>query len=105
MHRIINKTPAKLFTDHINGNKLDNRKANLRTSTKAQNCANAIGKRSKSGIKGVYFYKGKWRAYIATATKKTHLGSFETKEQASQAYNEAAIKKWGTFARLNKEVV
>jgi hypothetical protein len=86
MHRLINKTPEGLFTDHINRNKLDNRKSNLRTVTKRINNRNqGLGSRNTSGFKGVNFTKDKkWRAYGKDEYGKfIHLGQFNTPEEAA----------------------
>lgn len=104
MHRFINKTPANLDTDHINGNELDNRKANLRSATRKQNIMNA---RKRSGTSSKY--KGvcwnnrdrKWQAKIKVGEIRLHLGYFSTEQDAAQAYNFAAIKGFGEYARLN----
>jgi len=84
--------------DHINGDRSDNRISNLRLATNAQNVHNKkVNKNSKSGIKGVRYdeQRGKWRARI----RHIHLGRFETKEEASNAYKNAAILHFGEFAR------
>jgi hypothetical protein len=66
LHRLVNQTPSGLFTDHINHNKLDNRKVNLRSVTQWGNSQNNA--KNTSGCVGVSFDKksGKWRAKIAT---------------------------------------
>lgn len=104
MHKLV--LPKAKIVDHINGNGLDNRKENLREATKANNNRNT--KKPKSGVssiyKGVCAEKSKtspWRAYITVDYKRIHLGSFKTQEQAAQAYNKAAIKYFGEYARLN----
>lgn len=92
------------LTDHINGLSLDNRRENLREATNAQNMMN---RRPYSGTsskyKGVQFYKrtGRWRAYIQVDRKSRHLGYYSTEEEAALAYNEAAAKEFGAYARLN----
>lgn len=88
--------------DHINRDKADNRLANLREATKAQNGANKIpSRRSISGIKGASWCNRarKWRATIRVATRQVHLGFFATAEEAHAAYVEAARKYHGEFAR------
>lgn len=105
MHRFIINTPNKMDTDHINHNKLDNRKSNLRICTRTENQQNhKIQKNSTSGYKGVNYHKVNqvWRAQIRINRKHTHLGCFDTKEEAAIAYNQAAIKYFGEFAYLNK---
>ena len=104
MHRAVNKTPTGMQTDHINQNKLDNRKENLRASTRSQNMANVTTcSHNTSGYKGVSFHKnrGKWRAYIRVNKKQISLGMFTSKEIAAIAYNEAAKVYFGNFAKLN----
>ncbi len=106
MHRVINNTPKGMITDHINGDKLDNRKANLRNSTKQQNSANSkVHNTNKSGFRGVCFYKRdkNWKASIGFNGKSIHLGYFKTPEQASDAYVAKAKELFGEFVRVNYE--
>jgi hypothetical protein len=103
MHRLINKTPDGMETDHINGDKLDNRKRNLRSVTKSQNMMNAKKKsNNKSGYKGVYFNQNKWRADIWVGGRTKIVGRFDNKIDAALAYNAAAIEHYGEFAKLNE---
>src|SRR5690554_1628702 len=107
MHRVIVDTPEHLITDHINGNKLDNRKENLRIVTHTENGANRKKKyNSKSKYKGVSLCsnpnrKKKWRARITVNGKLKFLGNFYTEDEAAKAYNDAALKHFGEYARLN----
>lgn len=90
--------------DHKNCIIFDNRKENLRKCTISQNNMNKdIQNNNTSGYKGVSWdkSKNKWEAYIQINSRKKHLGRYNTKEEAAQAYNEAAIKYHGEFARLN----
>jgi hypothetical protein len=64
MHRVINKTSDGLFTDHINGNGLDNQKHNLRDSTRSENAINAGSREGQSVYKGVSRDKNRWVAEI-----------------------------------------
>jgi len=94
-----------MFVDHINGNGLDNRKSNLRVCTPRQNSYNAkISKNNKSGFKGVSWFRRdkKWRAYIAVGGSQIHLGYFINKTEAALAYNKAAEKYFGKFAKTNE---
>jgi HNH endonuclease len=95
MHRLINKTPDGLFTDHINRNKLDNRKSNLRTVTKSENGFNTnLSKNNKSGCKGVYWdgFTNKWRAEIKLNYKKISLGRYVNLIDAVSARKEGEEK-------------
>lgn len=81
--------------DHINQNKLDNRIVNLREATRQQNMQNVtLHKHNRSGFKGVAWHttRKKWRAYIFNGYKQTHLGLFETIEQAVQARKAAEFQ-------------
>jgi hypothetical protein len=104
MHRmIVNATTGK-EVDHINGNRLDNRKINLRECTKSQNhMNNFLQKNNTTGYKGVSLFKrvNKYRAYIKKDNKEIHLGYFNNPKDAAVAYNEAAKEYFGEFARLN----
>lgn len=111
MHRIIlsRKLNRPLdpseFVDHINGDRSDNRRENLRVVTKQQNCSNCkTYKNNKSGYKGVTWSNGanKWRARIRVAKKEYHLGIFDTPEEAYAVYVEAAKKHFGEFARFEQ---
>lgn len=104
MHRIINKTPDTHDTDHINGNKLDNRKCNLRTVTVLENRQNSFKySNNKSGYKGVWFhkYRKKWVAEIKINKEKCYIGIYKNINDVARAYNEYALKYFGEFAKLN----
>ena len=102
MHRIINDTPLGMNTDHINGNKVDNRKNNLRNATDSQNSFNSYKKGKKNKYKGVYKTKsGRWAAKIEINYKQKHLGTFDNPECAAKSYNSAAKELHGRYAKLN----
>lgn len=104
MHRVINNTPDSLETDHINGDKLDNRRINLRNATRHQSIINRGSvSGSSSKYKGVCWRKDhhKWRAKIRINKKDINLGSFTSEIDAARAYDRAAIKYHGEYARLN----
>jgi len=83
----------KMQTDHINGDRLDNRKANLRLATAAQNTQNT----KRGPLVGVRKEGGKWAASIQANRQKTRLGTFDTPAEAAQAYRAAAEKLHGEF--------
>ena len=92
--------------DHINHNKLDNRKSNLRICTQSQNCGNRLKNRfaKQSLFKGVRpstKTKERWRATINKDGKPRNLGTYPTEELAAKAYDKAAIEVYGEFACLN----
>lgn len=105
LHRFIMGDTCDKEVDHINGDKLDNRKANLRLVTRSQNIANRPKRNnSTTPYKGVRLANGgpRWRAYIsAKEIGQKHLGCFETAEEAAQAYDAAALELWGQYASLN----
>ena len=104
MHRLIMNCPKGLQIDHINHNRLDNRKNNLRIVNNSQNQMNRkINKNKTSKYKGVYlFCKNKWRVIAAFNKKKYHLGLFDNEIDAAKKYNEFAIKYFKEYAYLNE---
>lgn len=106
IHRLLTNAPKGLDVDHINGNSLDNRMSNLRVCVHSKNTKNRkINKDNKSGYKGVVADSavvGKpWRATIKNGGKTHYLGRYQFIEDAAKAYDSAAIKYFGEFARLN----
>lgn len=103
MHRLIDDTPQHLQTDHINRNRLDNRKKNLRRVTSLENKWNkTINKNNSSGYKGVIpMPSGKYSAQICHRYIKYHLGVFTDVREAAKAYNEKAQQLFGEYATLN----
>ncbi len=97
MHRLINNTPEGFETDHINRDRLDNRKENLRTCTTLQNQANrGINKNNTSGVKGIYWARRdkRWVARIKINYKAINLGYYLTLKEAKKARLKAE-KEWG----------
>lgn len=104
MHRMILNAPTGMDVDHINRNRLDNRKVNLRLVSRSENMRNAGPHAdNKSGYRGVSWFArdSKWKAQISIAGKNRHIGYFKTKEEAALAYNRAAKENFGNVAMLN----
>ncbi len=105
MHAFLMSPEIGQQIDHVNGDKLDNRRSNLRFCNSSQNQMNRRGNSDNaSGYKGVHFDKGcinPWTARIKIGDSYVRLGHYETKEEAAQAYNEAAINNYGPWARIN----
>jgi hypothetical protein len=104
LSRFIMDTPDDFDCDHINHDRLDNRKGNLRNCTTSQNMWNM--KKHVSGsskYKGVSWdaVKGKWRAEIEKNPARRNLGRYVIEADAALAYNRAAIELFGEFALLN----
>jgi len=104
MARVIMRARLGQQVDHISGGTLDNRKANLRLCTAAENSYN-----QKPVLGGSSRYKGvtwniqhrKWHVRIGYEGRRVHLGYFVDEDDAASAYNRAAVKYFGEFARLN----
>ena len=104
MHRLIMGNPKNKDVDHINGDRLDNRKKNLRVCSSSQNMSNRnVQSNNKLGVKGVIRNRtgNKFIAQIGYRRKNKFIGVFKTIRSAALAYNRAAQKYHGEFARLN----
>lgn len=104
MQRLVCAANGGAVVDHKNHDTLDNRRANLRVCTRAENNRNAKAKKSnKTGYKGVCFYpsKNKFLASITLNRKQISLGLFSTASDAAFAYDEAAKRLHGEFACVN----
>ena len=103
LHRAIMDAQKGVEVDHICGNGLDNRRANLRFATRSENMCNArMRLKNKSGYKGVFWHKGNraWRAKIVLNGIAKELGSFNTPEAAYTAYVKASAEYHGEFGRV-----
>ncbi len=103
MHRLVAKTSEGMDTDHINGDRLDNRKKNLRSCFHKENVRNqqrAHKDNESSVYKGVCFDRNrkKWRCRVGGK----HIGDFDSELEAAIAYNKSAVCEWGEFATLNQ---
>ena len=88
--------------DHKDGVRSNNRWANLREATREQNLHNMKIKDPKSGFKGVVKRGGSFMARIRTKGAVHYIGSYTTAEAAAAAYDYAALRLHGDFARTNK---
>lgn len=97
MHAVIAQTPAGADTDHIDGDSLNNRRANLRVTSKAQNQYNQTRKRSgcTSRYRGVsrHAASGRWHASIEIGGSGRSLGYFKSEHDAAGAYDAAGIAR------------
>lgn len=101
LHRFIAQTPKGMVTDHINGDKLDNRKSNLRICSTRENVINSkLSKNNRTGFRGTSFRKdrNKYSAYIMVNRKKISLGTYEYLEDAVNARVAGERKYFGIFA-------
>lgn len=113
LHRVIMERVIAPMTlqkgqvvDHINGNGLDNRRDNLRIATPSQNAMNSKRhKDNRTGYKGVTYFRRdrNYRATIYINGKVTHIGYFDTAEEAHEAYNARAKQEYGEFAKLENQ--
>ena len=105
MHRMILDPPPHLLVDHKNNNTLDNRRSNLRLATHAENACNRPKIKSKTSSQyiGVYLEKrtGRYTSKIRIDGIRLWLGRFNSELEAAKAYDEAARRYHGEFARLN----
>lgn len=105
---LVTGAPPTDEVDHINGIRDDNRWANLRQASREQNCFNRKCRSdSTTAIKGVSHRrtkhgKDRWRATIMLLGKRTHLGYFNTLEDARAAYCKAAKELHGEFTRMEE---
>lgn len=92
--RILN---SREQVDHINGDTLDNRRSNLRPCSHSQNQMNS----ERGNQRGIYQHKnGRWRARIKFNYRYIHLGYFDTREQAINAFRQAADVFHGEYSYL-----
>ena len=103
-HRVILGAPKGMMVDHINGDTLDNRRANLRLCSRTQNNWNRrMDRTNRSGFKGVSWCRQtkRWKAQISVSGHKRGLGYFEDKLDAARAYDAAANEDHPGFALTN----
>lgn len=109
MHRAVmermlgDSIPAGYEIDHINGDRANNKRENLRLATRSQNAANTRNYKGLSPYKGVSWFapRGYWRATIRLNGKQRTLGYYDTEEKAARAHDAKARELHGAFAWLN----
>lgn len=103
LHRFIAGAEKGQIVDHRNQNTLDCRRGNIRICTHAENMRNrGVRVDSTNGLKGVFYDKktNRYRARIKVDGKCVYLGKFKSAEEAKAAYDEAAVRLHGEFARF-----
>lgn len=103
MHRLIMGNPKDMEVDHIDGDKLNNTKENLRICSRLQNARNTKPQRGTSVYKGVSWCKvaSRWMATIWLNGKGVYLGLFHNESDAANAYDDAARLHFGEYCRTN----
>lgn len=106
MHRLIMDAPKGFMVDHINHDTLDNRKANLRLCTNAQNQQNTHSRGGSSRYRGVSFIKRRqrWHGQFMYEGRSYFCGSWATEEEAARAVDKKRKEVCGEFANLNIEL-
>lgn len=105
MHRIILNTPNGMYTDHKDGNGLNNQRSNLRVATRSQNNAHHVRASAKKASKffGVSLQRktGKWEVKIQVNKRREWLGTYAQEIDAAKAYDKSALESFKEFAQLN----
>ena len=104
LHRIVTHCPNDMKVDHINHNKLDNRKVNLRVCTDMENSKNkGLRKDNKSGVTGVVWNndKNKWTVNIRCNNKRMYLGAYDDFDTAVKVRKQAEEKYFGEWSYDN----
>lgn len=104
MHQsVFGEVPAGMILDHINRDRLDNRRENLRACAHRHNIANQDGHvlQRATPFKGVAVHKKAWRARITVGGRSQHIGCFPSPAEAALAYDRAARGAFGEHARVN----
>jgi hypothetical protein len=100
MHRLVLRAEPDVLVDHWDGDRLHNRKDNLRSATYRQNAQNRAPIQGRLW-KGTYASDGRWKARINYEGRMIYLGAYESEKIAAMAYDLAARRLFGDFARLN----
>lgn len=102
MHREVSKARAGQLIDHVNGNRLDNRRLNLRTCTSTENTRHRtrLAANNNSGFNGVYWSSSnkRWTAQITIGRKTYYLGVFKNKADAIAVRRRASSSNFGKFS-------
>ena len=106
LHRLLlglepGKASSRVCVDHINGNRLDNRRSNLRLCDHSQNVSNTPKRiDNTSGVKGVCWYakRNKWTTYVTFRGKQYYLGYYENFDEAVAVVAAARLRLHGEFA-------
>lgn len=102
LHRLLSNAKSTDTVDHINRNKLDNRKSNLRICNTQQNCINKGKQNGNNPYKGISRVSdGKWQAQIVFNKRAIYLGRYDDPVIAAKAYDTAARELFGEYAYLN----
>ena len=104
MHRFIMNAPKGVEVDHIDGDRLNNSKSNLRFCNRSENRRNSCASNKTSRFKGVSWNKNekRWKASIVFNLRTYSCGTFKDEVEAACAYNRKALELHGEYARLNR---